>query len=193
MSFPVFHSLTSAVWASLTDPLQRKWQWLPWTTVTSPWLFALGSRSGTIPAPPRARRPGRRSKNSSSTLVFLSSGHPSPAETLVRLMGNLLHLGGDFKSSSLHLTYVLSPPLCSSFNLCAHPRAILLPDVLKQPKAHLSSGFRGLTVCVPHTNQHSGVCRGGSMLRHIYSGGVETEEDALMCHPGTYAVFLPDI
>lgn len=64
-----------------------------------------------------------------------------------------MRLGGYAKTPSLQqitqLTFYHPLPLLSP-NLRAHPCGL---SAVRQPKAHLSTGFTGLTVCLLHTHQ----------------------------------------
>lgn len=73
--FPLHPSPTSDAWESLTDPRGRRWRWLPWITVTSPWQCVLAANWGITPAPPRGPRRGRRSEL--APVVCYPSHHPN--------------------------------------------------------------------------------------------------------------------
>ena len=121
--FSLTRSPTSVVWASLMAPRGRRWPWLPWTTVTSPWQCGLEARSGTTTVPPRAPKQARRSE-------FPLVRHPSPPLShfhyLLLSRFSVIHLSYSFFVSA-SLFVCTSPSL--SLSLSVSPYLSLPPSV----------------------------------------------------------------
>lgn len=155
LCFILCFSLKWWAWGTLLDRPEKKWLWSPLTIVTYPWRSASESRSGTTPAPRRVPRLDRRSKREALSLTFFSffslwtSSHTHSLK-LVRLMRECVAPRGLRQIAFItQLTFCHLLPLLSP-NLRAHPCGL---SAVRQPKAHLSAGFTGLTVCLLHTHQ----------------------------------------